>query len=162
MHLRHTGGVKIALAAAYFHGFGTTRQGPWVTSVNRDTGKIPREAPRYRAGSIYESTSELIRERISTVKPISRTTQVALGHRLPRLGATGRHPILSTTRGDTVVALLHYFRVAGDEHAITVLVILKVLLKLLLGVSLLLGEIRRRHYHQRHHNRHSRECYERS
>jgi hypothetical protein len=133
-------GVKIDSAAAHFHGFGVARQGPWFTSVNRDTGKIPREARRYKAGSIYESTSELIRERISTVKPISRTTQVALSHRLPRLGVTGRHPILSTTRRDTLAASLHYFRVAGDEHAITVLVILKVLLKLLLGVNLLLGE----------------------
>jgi hypothetical protein len=28
-------GVKIALAAAYFHGFGVARLGPWVTSVNK-------------------------------------------------------------------------------------------------------------------------------
>src|SRR5215204_4335245 len=27
--------VKIALAAAHFHGFGVARQGPWITSVNK-------------------------------------------------------------------------------------------------------------------------------
>ena len=35
-------GVKIALAAAYFHGFGVARLGPWVTPVNK--GKKSREA----------------------------------------------------------------------------------------------------------------------
>ena len=28
-------GVKMALAAAHFHGFGVARQGPWVTWVNK-------------------------------------------------------------------------------------------------------------------------------
>jgi hypothetical protein len=27
--------VKLAMAAAHFHGFGVARQGPWVTSVNK-------------------------------------------------------------------------------------------------------------------------------
>jgi hypothetical protein len=31
----HILAVKIALAAAYFHGFGVARLGPWVTSVNK-------------------------------------------------------------------------------------------------------------------------------
>jgi hypothetical protein len=31
-------GVKIALVAARFHGFGVTRQGPWNTSVNKVIG----------------------------------------------------------------------------------------------------------------------------
>jgi hypothetical protein len=34
-------GVKIALALAYFRGFGVARQGPWITRVN----KIPVNAP---------------------------------------------------------------------------------------------------------------------
>jgi hypothetical protein len=29
-------GVKIALATAYFHGFGVARAGPWNTRVNKD------------------------------------------------------------------------------------------------------------------------------
>jgi hypothetical protein len=28
-------GVKLALAAAHFHGFGVARQGPWNTSANK-------------------------------------------------------------------------------------------------------------------------------
>src|SRR5688572_29627112 len=34
-------GVKIALAAAYFHGFGVARRGPWVTSVNKPPADVP-------------------------------------------------------------------------------------------------------------------------
>jgi hypothetical protein len=30
----HILAVKMALAAAHFHGFGVARQGPWITSVN--------------------------------------------------------------------------------------------------------------------------------
>src|SRR5215217_1526026 len=37
-HLPHTG-VKIALAAAHFHGIGVARQGPWLTWVNRGKRK---------------------------------------------------------------------------------------------------------------------------
>jgi hypothetical protein len=38
--------VKIALAAAHFHGFGVARQGPWVTSVNKlENGTLWRMCP---------------------------------------------------------------------------------------------------------------------
>jgi hypothetical protein len=37
--------VKIALAAAHFHGFGVARQGLWITWVNKDkrTSERPKE-----------------------------------------------------------------------------------------------------------------------
>jgi hypothetical protein len=37
--------VKIALAAAHFHGFGVARQGPWVTSVNKASPHPGRAGP---------------------------------------------------------------------------------------------------------------------
>jgi hypothetical protein len=38
----HILAVKMALAAAHFHGFGVTRQGPWITSVNKGQEEGPR------------------------------------------------------------------------------------------------------------------------
>jgi hypothetical protein len=39
-------GVKLAMAAAHFHGFGVARQGPWVTSVNKlENGTLWRMCP---------------------------------------------------------------------------------------------------------------------
>src|SRR5215213_4955133 len=35
----HILAVKIALAAAHFHGFGVARQGPWVTWVNKSRNR---------------------------------------------------------------------------------------------------------------------------
>src|SRR5215208_4209601 len=41
-------GVKIALAAAPFHGFGVARQGPWITWVNKSAGRTrSRQGPQY-------------------------------------------------------------------------------------------------------------------
>ena len=39
-------GVKIALAAAPFHGFGVARQGPWITWVNRARRRAQAVRPR--------------------------------------------------------------------------------------------------------------------
>src|ERR671912_2197488 len=33
-------GVKIAPAAAHFHGFGVARQGPWITWVNKRSRRV--------------------------------------------------------------------------------------------------------------------------
>jgi len=46
--------VKIALAAAHFHGFGVARQGPWNTSVNKGKKRKDR-ARRRRCGVLVEN-----------------------------------------------------------------------------------------------------------
>jgi hypothetical protein len=56
----HILAVKIALAAAHFHGFGVARQGPWVTWVNRGKRKsTSRQKPPLCLLSRYGSLGSM-------------------------------------------------------------------------------------------------------
>ena len=46
-------GVKLAPAAAHFHGFGVARQGPWVTWVNSESVRQYRSPPSTSWFKVY-------------------------------------------------------------------------------------------------------------
>src|SRR5215208_8496215 len=49
----HILAVKIALAAAHFHGFGVAHAGPWVTWVNRESVRQYRSPPSTSWFKVY-------------------------------------------------------------------------------------------------------------
>src|SRR5215213_2848701 len=68
-------GVKIALAAAHFHGIGVARQGPWVTWVNS-----PQRTPRSGGFSHHPAVFSDLQFSVKAILSRAYNTQAGYGY----------------------------------------------------------------------------------